>query len=101
MDILTCPLKGIEDVWPAELYVIHQFESGRFGVYCFQGVYGVAAFSTTSNARAFIEQIDDSGMEVIHVDFETAREIAKQRPHPVVSLMLLDDIQKPVIHYVR
>jgi hypothetical protein len=40
-------------------------------------------------------------MDVIHVDFETAREIAKQRPHPVVSLMLLDDIQKPVIHYVR
>lgn len=101
MDTLACPILGMDRAWPAEVYVIHQVETGRFGVYCYQGTFGVAAFSTESNALSFVNQIDSGGMELIHVDFEHAREIAKNRPHPVVALILLDEIQKPVVHYVR
>ena len=40
-------------------------------------------------------------MTAMEVTFDEAREIAKDRPEFVVSLMLLDDMQNPVIHYVR
>ena len=40
-------------------------------------------------------------MQVVEVSFDEAREIAKERPMPVVSLMLLDDLNDPQIHYVR
>jgi hypothetical protein len=33
--------------------------------------------------------------------FDEAREVAKDRPMPVVALMLLDVMTDPRIHYVR
>jgi hypothetical protein len=40
-------------------------------------------------------------MTTNQVTFDEAREVAKDRPLPVVSLMLLDTINNPKIHFVR
>ncbi|MDI9639891.1 hypothetical protein QM565_29740 [Geitlerinema splendidum] len=36
-----------------------------------------------------------------YVGFDEAREIAKRRPMPIVSVMLLDNLEDPMIHFVR
>jgi hypothetical protein len=49
----------------------------------------------------FAEWIDLSGMSVVQLTFDEAREVAKMRPLPVVALMLLDKMEEPKIHFVR
>ncbi len=41
------------------------------------------------------------GMLAEEVSFDEAREVAKDRPMPIVSLMLLDNMEDPQIHFVR
>lgn len=99
--ILEQPLLGLTDSIPDTLYLLHHGSSGRYGCYCHEGVHGLACFSTESSAFRFAEWIDLSGMTTLQTTFDEAREVAKGRPLPVVSLMLLDQIEKPHIHYVR
>jgi hypothetical protein len=40
-------------------------------------------------------------MTIRHVTFDQAREIAKDRPAPVVCLMLLDNPAEPTLHFVH
>lgn len=98
---LTKPLLGLENEIPERLFVLHHPSSDRYGCYCHDGIHGLACFSTEGAAFRFAEWIDLSGMASREVSFDEAREIAKMRPHPVVSLMLLDNLSDPVIHYVR
>jgi hypothetical protein len=98
---LVCPFIEIEDTIPETLYVLKHPPSGKFGCYCHHGVHGLAVFSSESSAFRFAEWIDLSGMACDEVSFDEAREIAKARPMPIVSIMLLDDLSDPKIHYVR
>ena len=98
---LDLPICGIEDTFPETLYLLHHPSSSKYGCYCHDGVHGLACFSTELGAFRFAEWIDLSGMAVQEMSFDEAREVAKQRPLPVVSLMLLDRMDDPKIHYIR
>ncbi|MBX7134321.1 MAG: hypothetical protein K1X67_16735 [Fimbriimonadaceae bacterium] len=98
---LDLPLLGITESFPDTLFLLAHPSTGKYGCYCHQGVHGLACFTTEGGAFRFAEFIDLSGMASLEVSFDEARDIAKDRPLPVVSLMLLDKIDDPVIHYVR
>ena len=99
--ILDLPLLGLEINFPETLYVLHHPASNRYGCFCHEGVHGLACFSNEGAAIRFAEWIDLSGMTTRQVSFDEAREVAKERPLPVVSLMLLDSLNDPKIHFVR
>lgn len=99
--VLDCPVLGLTEGFPSTLYVLRHPPSNKYGCYCHQGIHGLASFSNEDAAFRFAEFIDLSGMVTEQVDFDQAREIAKERPMPIISLMLLDDLREPVIHYVR
>lgn len=98
---LELPILGIDTDFPESLYVLHHGSTGKYGCYCHDQVHGLACFSTEQSAFRFAEWIDLSGMSTIEVSFDEAREIAKSRPLPIVSLMLLDRLTDPKIHFVR
>jgi len=92
----------IEDMdFPSFVFLVAHPDSGRYGCYCHQGVYGVACFSKEAKAAEFSDRFSDQGMSIERFTFDEARDIAKERPLPVVSLMLLDDPENPRIHFVR
>jgi hypothetical protein len=101
MQVLEVPLFGLEVKFPDRLFVLHHPSSNRYGCFCHEGVHGLACFSAESGAFRFAEWIDLAGMATREVSFDEAREVAKERPMPVVSLMLLDRIDDPQIHFVR
>lgn len=101
VETLVEPILGIESDFPNSLFLLHHPASGRYGCYCHDGVHGLACFSTEPSAFRFAEHIELSGMSAVEVSFDQAREVAKARPLPVISLMLLDKINEPRIHYVR
>ncbi len=98
---LTLPLLGLEEVFPDHVFVLHHPATNRYGCYQHEGIHGLACFSTESGAVRFAEWIDLVGMTTRELSFDEAREVAKDRPLPVVSLMLLDSLQSPKIHFVR
>ncbi|MEK7171011.1 MAG: hypothetical protein AAB774_01755 [Patescibacteria group bacterium] len=98
---IGCPFPELCNEIPDQLHILKHEPTARFGCYCHHGVHGLAVFSTEVSAFRFAEWIDLSGMVCLEVSFDESREIAKERPMPIVSVMLLDDIQKPKIHYVR
>ena len=100
-DTLSCPFLELISYFPQNLFVLKHPPSGKFGCYCHKGVHGLAVFSSESGAERFAEWIDLGGMECLDVSFDEAREIAQARPLPIVSLMLLDDLSDPEIHFVR
>jgi hypothetical protein len=100
-DTLSLPLFGLESEFPDTLYLLFHPSTQKYGCYCHDGVHGLASFSSEASAFRFAEWIDLSGMSCSEVSFDEAREVAKARPMPIVSLMLLDDMREPKIHYVR
>lgn len=98
---LTLPLFGLDQDFPDRVFVLHHPASDRYGCFCHEGVHGLACFSNESGAFRFAEWIDLSGMMTRELSFDEAREVAKSRPMPVVSLMLLDEMSDPKIHYIR
>ncbi|MFQ6540184.1 hypothetical protein [Aphanothece stagnina] len=98
---LDCPILGLDTDFPNRLHVVKHPPSGKFGCYCHDGVHGLACFSSEEGAFRFAEWIDLSNMASEEVSFDEAREIAKARPLPIVSLMLLDNLEDPKIHFVR
>lgn len=101
VEIELAPVLGLENAFPDVLHVLHHAPSGKYGCYCHDGVHGVACFTTANGAFRFAEHISLTGIAAIEVSFDEAREIAKDRPMPVVALMLLDSLESPAIHYVR
>ncbi len=98
---LQLPIIGLDEVFPDKLFVLHHPSSDRYGCFCHDGVHGLACFSSESGAVRFSEWIDLTGMTTQEVSFDEAREVAKQRPMPVVAIMLLDRMEDPQIHFVR
>src|ERR1700722_18926179 len=101
MQVLELPLIGLDETFPDRLFVLHHASPSRYVCFCHDGVHGLACFSYEAAAFRFAEWIDLSGMATKEVSFDEAREVAKERPMPVVSLMLLDQIEHPQIHFVR
>lgn len=100
----ACPILGLDNEFPNRLSIVHHPPSDRYICFCEQGVYGLAAFSSAFGALHFMKHIlvhQLPGLKILNVSFEEAVDIAKDRPHPVVSLMLLDDIDDPKIFYVK
>lgn len=89
------------DSFPDSLWLLRHPASGKYGCYCFQGMHGLACFSTEAGAFRFAEWIDLSGMVSQEATFDEAREVARSRPAPLVCLLLLDSLNNPQIHYVR
>ncbi len=98
---LNLPLVGLDNVFPDIVYVLHHPSSERYGCFCHDGIHGLACFSSELGAFRFAEWIELSGMRTVEMSFDDAREVAKGRPLPVVSLMLLDTLTDPKIHFVR
>lgn len=92
---------GLDNEFPGTLYVLRHEPTDRYGCFCFKGVHGLACFSDENGAFRFAEWIDLRGLHTIELSFDEARELAKGRPMPIVSLMLLDSLTEPQIHYVR
>lgn len=101
IETLQEPLLGLGEEFPDTVYVSFHPSSGKYGCYCHQGVHGLACFSTEVGALRFMEHIELGGMTVLELSFDEARQIAKERPLPVVALMLLDRMDQPKIHFVR
>lgn len=101
IETLDAPIAGLVDTFPERLYLLSHPASGKYGCYCHRGVHGLASFSTEGGALRFAEWIELGGMCCVEVSFDEAREVAKERPMPVVSLMLLDSLNEPLIHYIR
>lgn len=99
--LLDLPLMGLDQDFPQSLFVLHHPATDRYGCFCHEGVHGLACFSSEMAACRFAEHIALSGMSTMEVTFDDARQRAKGRPLPVVSLMLLDKMAAPEIHYVR
>lgn len=101
MRTLSQPLLGLDQEIPDRLFVLYHPSSDKYGCFCHNGIHGLATFSAEYAAIRFGEWIDLSGMVTRELSFDEAREVAKARPMPVVSLMLLDQLDQPVIHYIR
>lgn len=100
-ETLTAPMIGIDEGFPDQVFLLFHPRTGKYGCYCHNGVHGVACFSSEAGAFRFAEWIDLGGMTSQELSFDEAREVAKDRPLPIVSLMLLDRMDDPKIHYVR
>lgn len=100
-DTLLQPILGLDNEFPETLYVLHHPATAKYGCYCHDGIHGLACFSSEGHAFRFAEWIELSGMQCLEVAFDEARQIAKNRPLPVVSLMLLDNMDNPMIHFIR
>ena len=98
---LELPVIGLDSEFPESVFVLHHPGANKYGCYCHDGVHGLACFSSEHAAFRFAEWIDLTGMVAVEVTFDEARDIAKERPLPIVSLMLLDSMDNPKIHYVR
>ncbi|HXH60606.1 MAG TPA: hypothetical protein VNI20_04545 [Fimbriimonadaceae bacterium] len=101
MQTIDCPLLGLDTEFPSTLYVLKHVPSEKYGCYSHDGVHGLACFSTEAGASEFGSYIELPGMLALEVSFDEARRIAQARPMPIVSIMLLDDLDDPQIHYVR
>jgi hypothetical protein len=99
--LLDLPVLGLDKAFPDVMYVLFHEGSARYGCFCHDGIHGLACFSSENAAFRFAEWIDLSGMATREVTFDEARGVAKDRPMPVVALMLLDELDNPKIHYVR
>lgn len=101
VETLNETILGLENEFPETLFLLSHPASGKYGCFCHQGIHGLACFSTEPGAFRFAEWIDLSGMRCMKVTFDEARDVAKGRPLPIVSLMLLDCLENPAVHYVR
>lgn len=99
--LLDCPILGLTSNFPERVFIVKHLPTGKYGCYCHDGVHGLACFSSECGAREFAQWIDMGGMQSEEVSFDEAREVAKDRPMPIVSLMLLDNMSDPQIHFIR
>ncbi|MBS1719358.1 MAG: hypothetical protein JST35_02805 [Armatimonadetes bacterium] len=99
--ILEQPILGLGTEFPDHVFILKHAPTGRYGCYCHEGIHGLAVFSDEAHALNFGSAIDISNLEICMVSFDESRDVAKGRPLPVVAVMLLDQLDAPVIHFVR
>jgi hypothetical protein len=98
------PLEDLLDTFPSKLHVLYAPAKGKYGCFCSNGIHGLAVFEHQLNALAFgtgMEEHEKTPTRLRCVSFDRAREIAKSRPEPVNALILLDEPDKPRIHFVK
>ena len=98
---LIKPILGLDNEFPNSLYIIYQESTKRYLCYCFEGNHGLACFSTNEKAIHFGNLVNFEGLSVKEVTFDEAREIGKERPPTVICLLFLDNLNNPIIHYIR
>jgi hypothetical protein len=98
---IDCPVSGLDVEYPETLCILPHPASNKFFCYCFQGTHGLASFTTVDAAVSFVRDHRITGVIVLVLSFDSARQVAKERPAPIESLMILDDIADPIIHYVQ
>lgn len=99
---LDRPQLGIELDLPEELIVLQQSFTGKYACFTLDGVLGLACFVTRDAAEKFHAAYPESvKLSFLMVSFDEAREIAKARPDPVKSLVVMDAPAGPVIHFVK
>lgn len=89
--------------WPEKLLILRT-DTGLYANYCFEGVHGMMSFESQNMAKLWANGFAASlklRIDIIEVSFDEARRLAKERPMPVVALFLADDIENPLIHFVR
>jgi hypothetical protein len=101
IDTFTESLTSLFDEFPERVYLLKHPSTGKYGCYCYDGLHGLAVFSSEAGAFRFAEWIDLSGMVSEEVSFDEAREIARSRPAPLMALLLLDSLQNPKVHYIK
>lgn len=99
------PIKGFDE-FPPHIWIIHYREAKKYACFEHFGINGLAAFSDEADAEYFACSIAEahcltSGLDIRQVTFEEARIVAKGRPLPIVSLILLDDFNDPLVHWVK
>lgn len=89
--------------WPESLYILHA-SNGTYACYCYEGTHGLMTFEMERIAqiwaRGFAAELGIA-LTIQQVSFDEARRIAKNRPLPLSALILADDIENPLIHFVR
>ncbi len=100
-ETISSPLVDLDESMPQNVVLLHHPTTGKYGCYRYNGIHGLACFTSENAAIRFAEWIDLVGMTCDEVSFDEARQVAKGRPLPVCCLMLLDKLDEPVIHYVR
>ena len=97
------PLDGLDDVFPDRLVVLKARDDRYvcFGLRAREPkIDGLACFTTPNRAVWLINTIPEP-CEPVEVTFDEAREIAKDRAAPLTALLLLDDPDKPEVHWIR
>jgi hypothetical protein len=102
LDKELAALFGGETPFPDRVWVWQV--GAAYGCYLLadQGLHGLACFSNAERAVAW-RDATFTGKEgkAKEVSFDEAREIAKGRPHGLIkALLLLDDWDNPVIHWI-
>ena len=92
---------GIDMSFPEELFVLFHPQSNKHGCYKHQDVTGLAVFSDSHSAIQFTQKFNVTGLITQEVSFEEAREIAKNKPEPIIAVILCDYLDNPMIHYVK
>ena len=98
-ETLIQPLLGLDKGFPEKFYVF--VDGNKFLCYCYKGLHGLACFENLENAENYKSSINIKSLVIQSVTFEEARKIAKNRPDPIICLLLLDDLTNPEIHYVK
>lgn len=101
-----------DNTFPENLVIVNLYELKKHLSFSFQDIKGLAVFSTEGIAIRFIKYLEDISskspspfsfpeykLEI--VTFDEARDIAKSKGAPIVALLLLDNIDNPVIHYIN
>ena len=101
METQLRPILGLDNEFPASVFVLNHVTSKRYGCYCHQNIHGLACFSTEAGAANFGQYINLDGLKIVELTFDEARDVAKERPMPVTAVMLLDNMNDPKIHYIR
>lgn len=91
----------LDESLPQLVHVLYHPESNRYVCYCHADEHGLAGFLSEIAAREFAESMGDLRLELLTLPFESAREVAKERPLPVIALMILDHAGGIFTHYVR
>lgn len=64
-------------------------------------IHGLAAYVSVEEAIKRVKTLTMSGLKIIAVKFEQAREIALNQPAEVVAIILEENLKQKAVHYVR
>lgn len=97
---IDLPILGLDNAFPELVYVLPLEGRKLYVCLSHNNLQGLACFEEKENAEKLIEGAQQN-VFVEEVEFDEAREIAKERPPQITCLILADNLSDPKIHYVR